>query len=163
MANGIKAYMKDKDGNNILAASDWSIVENKPTNLATTGQLPTLGPVLRDGITYENGGYDWDHVNNGYNCCYRIADMGSFKLIELRMMFGCSHDIGGGDQTYSTWLINLPKIIQPDENIESWYPTANDDVYIHLQNSKIGVYTTNNKKYSANNLLSFHTFYLSAM
>ena len=60
MATGTKAYIEDKDGNNILPATDWSIVQNKPTNLATTDQLPTLGPWQRDGIVYKNGAYDWD-------------------------------------------------------------------------------------------------------
>uniref|UniRef100_UPI0035D051AA hypothetical protein n=1 Tax=Bartonella sp. CL71SXKL TaxID=3243540 RepID=UPI0035D051AA len=90
MATGTKAYLQDKDGKNLLVGTDWSMVANKPTNLASTDQLPVLGQVRRDGINFLNGCYDWDHVNNGYNCCYRIADLGSFKLIELRMMFGCS-------------------------------------------------------------------------
>ena len=73
MAN--KVYIKDKDGNDLLVATDWSIIQNKPSNLATTNQLPVLGAWQRDGIIYKNGAYDWDHVNNGYNCAYRIADL----------------------------------------------------------------------------------------
>ena len=38
MADGTKVYIEDKDGNNILPATDWSIIQNKPTDLATTGQ-----------------------------------------------------------------------------------------------------------------------------
>lgn len=33
-------YLKDKDGNVILPATDWSTINSKPTNLATTDQLP---------------------------------------------------------------------------------------------------------------------------
>lgn len=33
-------YLKDKDKNIILPATDWSVVNNKPNNLATTDQLP---------------------------------------------------------------------------------------------------------------------------
>ena len=62
MATGTKAYIEDKDGNTILPATDWSIVQNKPTNLATTNQLPTLGPWQRDGIVYKNGEIGRAHV-----------------------------------------------------------------------------------------------------
>ena len=33
-------YLKDKDKNIVLPATDWSVINNKPTNLATTDQLP---------------------------------------------------------------------------------------------------------------------------
>ena len=32
MAEGTKAYIEDRDGNKILPATDWSIIQNKPTN-----------------------------------------------------------------------------------------------------------------------------------
>ena len=53
-----KVYIKDKDGNDLLVATDWSIIQNKPSNLATTNQLPVLGAWQRDGIIYKNGAYD---------------------------------------------------------------------------------------------------------
>jgi len=28
-----KVYIKDKDGNDLLVATDWSIIQNKPSNL----------------------------------------------------------------------------------------------------------------------------------
>lgn len=162
MATGTKAYIEDKDGNNILPATDWSIVQNKPTNLATTNQLPILGEVRRDGINFVNGAYDWDHVNNGYNCAYRIADMGSFKIIELRMMFACSHDI-----TDDTELIQLPDIVKPDEDIQTWWPTNWGNIYIFLDQNKISVYKGGNDnlntKLPANSMLSFHIMYMSAL
>lgn len=162
MATGTKAYLQDKDGNNLLVGTDWSMVANKPTDIAKTSQLPMLGDVRRDGITFMNGGYDWDHVNNGYNCCYRIADMGSFKIIELRMMFGCNHDI-----TDSTELIRLPEIVKPDENIQSWWPTNWANIYIFLGQNKVSVYKggndNTNSKLPANSMLSFHMMYFSAM
>ena len=49
MAN--KVYIKDKDGNDLLVATDWSIINGKPNNLATTNQLPTLGAVQISRIT----------------------------------------------------------------------------------------------------------------
>ena len=48
-----KVYIKDKDGNDLLVATDWSIIQNKPSNLATTNQLPVLGAWQRDGIIYK--------------------------------------------------------------------------------------------------------------
>ena len=32
MATGTKAYIEDHDGNKILPATDWSIIQNKPGN-----------------------------------------------------------------------------------------------------------------------------------
>ncbi|MCM1237501.1 MAG: hypothetical protein NC489_46135, partial [Ruminococcus flavefaciens] len=93
------------------------------------------------------------------NCCYRIADLGSFKLVELRMMFACSNEISGGNDGDQTILIKLPNSIQPDENIESWFPTNRENVYIHVQNKNIGVFTQNGAKLPANCLLSFHMLY----
>lgn len=38
--NASTAYLKDKDKNVILPATDWSVVQNKPNNLVTADQLP---------------------------------------------------------------------------------------------------------------------------
>jgi hypothetical protein len=35
-------YLKDKDKNVVLPATDWSVINNKPTNLVTTDQLPKI-------------------------------------------------------------------------------------------------------------------------
>lgn len=157
MATGEKAYLQDKNGTNLLVGTHWSMVEGKPTNLATTDQLPTLGGWQRDGIEYENGAYDWDHVNSGYNCAYRIADMGSFKFVELRMIFGSTQDI-----VNETKLITLPQVCRADGNEEEWFPTTIRGVFIHLKNDSISVYCSGDK-YTANWMLSFHTTYLSAL
>lgn len=162
MATGTKAYIEDKDGNNILPATDWSIVQNKPTNLATTDQLPTLGPWQRDGIVYKNGAYDWDHVNNGYNCAYRIADLGSFKLVEVRLAFGVNHDIVG-----DTEVINLPKVAQSGWNQETWDATGCRGVFIHVTpDSSIHVYSqqfNSGDKYTHDGLLTWHRMYFSTI
>lgn len=162
MATGTKAYIEDKDGNNILPATDWSIVQNKPTNLATTNQLPTLGPWQRDGIVYKNGAYDWDHVNNGYNCAYRIADLGSFKLVEVRLAFGVNHDIVG-----DTEVINLPKVAQSGWNQETWDATGVRGVFIHVTpDSSIHVYSqqfSSGDKYTHDGLLTWHRMYFSTI
>lgn len=162
MATGTKAYIEDKDGNNILPATDWSIVQNKPTNLATTDQLPTLGPWQRDGIVYKNGAYDWDHVNNGYNCAYRIADLGSFKLVEVRLAFGVNHDIVG-----DTEVINLPKVAQSGWNQETWDATGSRGVFIHVTpDSSIHVYSqqfSSGDKYTHDGLLTWHRMYFSTI
>ena len=161
MAEGTKAYIEDRDGNKILPATDWSIVQNKPTNLARTDQLPTLGPWQRDGFVYKNGAYDWDHVNNGYNCAYRIADMGSFKQVELRLAFGLNQDVVG-----DTEAIELPRIIQADGNEEVWQATGIRGVFVHFANSHVDVYCQkfgDGDKYSANGLITFHTMYFTTI
>lgn len=158
MADGTKAYIEDKDGNKILPATDWSIIQNKPTDLATAGQLPTLGPWQRDGITYKNGGYDWDHVNNGYNCAYRVADMGGFKLVELRLAFASSQDI-----IKDTEVIELPKSIQADGNEEVWSATGLLDVVVHFANSHVNLLGIGSGKYPANSMVTFHTTYLTTI
>lgn len=161
MATGEKAYLQDKNGTNLLVGTDWSMVQNKPKNLATTDQLPTLGGWQRDGIEYENGAYDWDHVNNGYNCAYRIADMGSFKFVELRMIFGSTQDI-----VNETKLLTLPQVCRADGNEEEWFATNIRGVFIHLKNDSVSVYCQqfqSGDKYTANGMLSFHTTYLSAL
>lgn len=115
MADGTKAYIEDQNGNKILPATDWSIIQNKPNDLAKTGQLPTLGGQQRDGIAFQNGAEDYDHANNGYNCTYRVADFGSFKAVELRLIFSFNHDIG---QNQEVKALTLPAVVNPDQNIE---------------------------------------------
>lgn len=161
MAEGTKVFIEDHDGNKILSATDWSIIQNKPTNLATTGQLPKLSPWQRDGLVYKNGAYDWDHVNNGYNCAYRVADMGSFKLVELRLVFGMNQDI-----TNETEAIELPRAIQPDGNEEVWQATGIRGIFVHFMNSHVTLYCQkigDGDKYSANSIVSFHTTYLTTI
>lgn len=162
MATGTKAYLEDHDGNNILPATDWSMVQNKPGNLATTGQLPTLGPWQRDGIVYKNGAYDWDHVNNGWNCAYRIADMGSFKTVELRLVFGINHDVTAGVE-----VIDLPNVIQPDGNIEhteltngGWTSSVG---VVTFRNNAIFVGGLGGQKVPANTELSLHITYFTTI
>lgn len=162
MAEGTKAYLQDKDGKNLLVASDWSMIANRPGNLATTNQLPVLGEWKRDGIIYKNGAYDWDHVNSGWNCAYRIADMGSFKIIELRLVFGVNHDV-----TASIEAIDLPAAIKPDGNIEhqeltngGWTTSVG---VIRFTGSSIYVSGLGNQKLVANTELSFHTTYFTTL
>lgn len=162
MADGTKAYIQDKDGNNILPATDWSIIQNKPSSLVTTDQLPTLGSWQNDGITYENGAYDWDHVNNGFNCAYRVADFGSFKQVEVRLVFGVNQDI-----VQEVECIKLPTAIKPDGDEEIWTVSGIRGVYIHLKpDMTVGVYCqqfSDSDKYTANSMLSLHTTYFTTI
>lgn len=162
MATGTKAYLEDHDGNNILPATDWSMIQNKPSNLATTDQMPKLGSWQRDGITYKNGAYDWDHVNNGYNCAYRLADMGSFKLVELRLAFGVSNDV-----TTDTEVIDLPQAIRPDGDEELWSATGVRGVFIHsTPDGSIHIYCqkiVDGDKYTKDSLLTYHTVYFTTL
>jgi hypothetical protein len=161
MATGTKAYLQDKDGNNLLVGTDWSMVANKPTDIAHTSQLPVLGDWKRDGIQYVNGAYDWDHVNNGYNCAYRIADMGSFKIVELRLAFGVNQDI-----VNDTEVIVLPAICQADGDEEVWQSTGTRGVMLHFQNSSLHVYCQqfgSDDKYTHDGLLTFHTMYFTTL
>lgn len=164
MANGTTAYIQDKDGNNILPATDWSIIQNKPSNIATTDQLPSLGSWQNDGIVYKNGGYDWDHVNNGLNCAYRVGDMGSFKLVELRLAFASSNDVPGGASELE--VIDLPNAIQADGDEEVWQATGARGIFVHFKNDSISIYCqkfNDGDKYTANGLLTFHNVYFTTL
>ncbi|MEE6650643.1 hypothetical protein [Limosilactobacillus pontis] len=164
MATGTKAYIEDKDGNNILPATDWSIVQNKPGNLATTDQLPVLSPWQRDGLVYKNGAYDYDHVNNGMNCAYRIADMGSFKIVELRLAFAINQDVPGGSGDLEA--IELPRAIQADGDEEVWEATGVSRVFIHFKNQSVSLYCqkfNDGDKYPHDGLITFHTVYFSTI
>lgn len=161
MVEATTAYLRDKDNRNLLVGSDWSIIQNKPKNLATTDQLGKLSDWKRDGIQYENGAYDWDHVNNGYNCAYRIADMGSFKIVELRLAFGVNQDI-----VNDTKVIVLPAICQADGDEEVWQSTGTRGVMLHFQNSSLHVYCQqfgSADKYTHDGLLTFHTMYFTTL
>lgn len=162
MAEATKVFLKDKDNKNLLVASDWSIVQNKPKNIATADQLPKLGPWKRDGIVYKNGAYDWDHVNNGMNCAYRIADLGSFKLVELRLAFGVNRDI-----VADTEVIDLPKVIRPDGNEELWSATGCRGVFIHTTgDGNVHVYCQkfgDQDRYAKDGCLTYHTVYFTTL
>lgn len=162
MVEATKAYLRDKDNQNLLVGSDWSIIQNKPKNLATTDQLGKLSDWKRDGIQYENGAYDWDHVNNGYNCAYRVADFGSFKLVEVRLAFGVNKNI-----TQEVECIKLPAAIRPDGNEEFLLPSSNRGVFIHTKpDMTVCVFCqqfSSNEQYSANSLLTFHHTYLTTL
>ncbi len=162
MTTGTKAYLEDNEGTKILPATDWTMVQNKPTNLVTTDQMPKLSGWQRDGIVYENGAYDWDHVNNGYNCAYRIADMGSFKIVELRLIFGVNKDI-----TDEVECIKLPAVIKPDSNEETWKATSTRGVMVHLKpDLTVGVYCqriADGDKYTANGMISVHHVYFTTI
>lgn len=162
MDRATKAYLRDKDNNNLLVASDWSIIQNKPGNIATTDQLPKLGPWQRDGIQYENGAYDFDHVNNGYNCAYRVADMGSFKIVEVRLAFAVNQNI-----KQEVECIKMPAAIRPDGNEEFLLPSSDRGVFIHTKpDMTVCVFCQQfgeNDQYSANSLLTFHHVYLTTL
>lgn len=162
MDQATKAYLRDKDNNNLLVASDWSIIQNKPNNLATTDQLGKLSDWKRDGIQYENGAYDFDHVNNGYNCAYRVADFGSFKLVEVRLAFAVNQNI-----KQEVECIKMPAAIRPDGNEEFLLPSSDRGVFIHTKpDMTVCVYCQQigeNDQYSANSLLTFHNTYLTTL
>lgn len=162
MDQATKAYLRDKDNNNLLVASDWSIIQNKPGNIATTDQLPKLSPWQRDGIQYENGAYDWDHVNNGYNCAYRVADMGSFKLVEVRLVFGVNKDI-----VQEVECIKLPAAIKPDGDEEINANAGIRGVMVHFKpDLTVSVYCqqfNQGDQYTANGMISVHFMYFTTL
>lgn len=154
-------YLQDKNGQDIYPVTDWNNVQNKPSDLVSSNMLPKLGPWQRDGIEYLNGAYDWDHVNNGYNCAYRLADFGSFKMVELRLIFALNRDV-----TDETDAIKLPAVVTSDGDNETWYATEIRGIFIHMANNKISVYCQhmqNGDKYAANAMLSFHTTYFTTL
>lgn len=153
---GTPAYLQDSNGNSLLAASEWDIVQNKPTNIATTDELGALGAWKTDGITYKNGAYDWDHVNNGSNCAYRIADFGSFKIVEIRLEFSSSNTIG----TDEVELIDLPAIVKPDSDMEYWETDA--DTIFHFNGQQLFV-NARSGTVGPNWLFSFHDMYFTTL
>lgn len=163
MVEATKAYLRDKDNKNLLVGSDWSIIQNKPKNLATTDQLGKLSDWKRDGIQYENGAYDWDHVNNGYNCAYRVADMGSFKLVEIRLVFGVNKDITNPEVE----CIKLPDAIKPDGDEEMVLNGGIRGVMVHFHpDLTVGVYCQqlgSGDKYTANGMIYAHHMYFTTL
>ena len=162
MATGTKAYLQDKDGQNLLIGSDWSIIQNKPNNLATTDQLGKLSQWQRDGIQYENGAYDFDHVNNGYNCAYRVADFGGFKLVELRLVFAVNKNI-----VQEVECIKLPSAIKPDGDEEIQLNGGIRGVMVHFHpDLTVGVYCqqfNSGDMYTANGMISVHHMYFTTL
>lgn len=158
--------LQDKNGDTILPATSWSNIQDKPSGLVTSGMLPKLGVWTQEGVTFENGAYDWDHANNGLNTAYRIADMGSFKIVEIRAIFAVNHDIQGGN-TSDQVNIRFPKKIQPDGDEEQWVSAGAYLMYCHIRpDMSVGVFCPNwesEQKYTANSLLSFHIMYFTTL
>ncbi|MDN7145256.1 hypothetical protein QS460_04870 [Liquorilactobacillus mali] len=157
MANTVN--LKDKSKNIIYPATDWSVVNNKPSNLATTEDLGSLASWTTSGITFENGGIPWGgtSASDSHNCAYRIADFGTFKLVELRCIFTSSSAISG-----QTTLVDLPSTITPDWDLQSWYATDDgNDTQIWFTSNKVGLKPASGKSSVANHMYSFHTMYFT--
>lgn len=152
--------LKDKDANIILPASDWSVINNKPTNLATTDQLPTLSAWTTNGVTFANGGYSWGSQGgtgtDSHNVAYRIADFKTFKQIELRAVFGCNTTVNS-----STVVINLPAIIQPDSDHNEWFASSDNNTTIFWNGSQISLAPLQGAHSIANYMYSFSTVYFT--
>ncbi|MFT9004139.1 MAG: hypothetical protein ABF991_05455 [Liquorilactobacillus hordei] len=147
------ANVKDKNKNIIYPYTDWSAVQNKPTNLATTDDLPTLGEWTTLGITFSNGGYPWAGTSTGgsddHNCAYRIADYGSFKHVEVRCVFGATSAFSA-----TTKVINLPSTITPDWDLNSWFPTSDSNATVQFSANSISLCPKAGASTSANYMYS---------
>lgn len=149
--------LKDKNKNIILPATDWSGVQNKPTDLATTEDLGALGAWLTTGVTFENGGYAWGSNNADHNCAYRIADFGTFKLIEIRCIFSSTSGVSA-----QTTLIDLPSTIAPDGDLQSWYSSDDgNNTQVWFTSGKVGLLPASGKSSVANHMYTLHTLYFT--
>lgn len=152
MANTVN--LKDKNKNIIYPATDWSVVNNKPTNLATTDDLTKLGEWTTAGITFSNGGFPWAGTTTGgsddHNCAYRIADYGNFKHIELRCVFGATSAFSA-----TTKLVNLPSTIAPDWDLQHWDASSDNNTTIQFSGNSISLAPKAGTSTIANYMYSF--------
>ncbi|MFT9455691.1 MAG: hypothetical protein ABF575_00215 [Liquorilactobacillus hordei] len=136
MANTVN--LKDKNKNFIYPTTSWTAIQDKPTNLVTADQLPTLSEWTTAGITFSNGGYPWAGTSTGgsddHNCAYRITDFGSFKHVELRCIFGATSAFSA-----TTKLINLPSTIAVDWDLNSWVPTSDNNTTVQFSANSISL------------------------
>ncbi|MFT8558175.1 hypothetical protein [Liquorilactobacillus hordei] len=152
MANNVN--LKNKNKEIIWPYTNWSGVQDKPTNLVTTDELGTLGDWTTSGITFSNGGYPWAGTSTGggddHNCAYRVADFGSFKHVELRCIFGATSAFSA-----TTKLVNLPSTIAPDWDLNSWYATSDDNATVQFSANSISLCPKAGKSTTANYMYSF--------
>ncbi|MDV7758266.1 hypothetical protein [Liquorilactobacillus mali] len=157
MANTVN--LKDKSKNIIYPSTDWSVINNKPTDLATTEDLGVLGAWTTSGITFENGGYAWgaQSGSTSQNCAYRVCDFGTFRLVELRCVFGVTTAV-----TDQTTLITLPSTILPDGDIQSWYGTDDGgSTNIWLGPPSVGLRCLPGKAAVVGHMYSLHTMWFT--
>lgn len=148
-------YLRDKDKNIVLPATDWSAINNKPTNLVTADQLPVMGDWITTGFTFKNGAYSWDSQDgNNHNCAYRIIDFGSFKHVQLRLVFGVTAAV---DNSKMLEVINLPIRIQPDGDINQWQQTEHG--VTRFSNTWLGVQAYKGETIPARSMISFYIEY----
>lgn len=153
--NASTAYLKDKDSNIILPATDWSVVNNKPNNLVTADQLPVMGNWTTTGFTFKNGAYSWDSQDgNNHNCAYRIVDFGTFKHVQLRLVFGVTNAV---DNSQMLEVIDLPNNILPDGDVQQWQQNAHG--VTRFANSWLGVEANKGDTIPARTMISFYIEY----
>lgn len=159
MTTAYTKYLKDKDSNIILPATDYSAIQNLPS-LALTSELPTLGSFTTTGITFENGGYTWSGTSSGgsddHNCAYRVADFQTFKLVELRMVFSCTSSLSA-----QTNLIKLPSSIVPDWDLQSWHATDESNCQVWFHGDGVGLAPKSGATSTANHMYSFTFTYFT--
>lgn len=160
-------YLKNDSGDTLLPASDWNILQNKPSNLVTSDMMPTATGWMTDGIAFENGAYDWDHGTTGANTCYRYIDFGSFKLVELNAHFAFNKNLPKGQEIMA---IQWPDIIKPDSRVHSWFFAGEYATYIDDWDGPAGhnlwvyfgtVGTSDADTLPANSELSMHKTYIT--
>lgn len=109
--NASTVYLKDKDSNIILPATDWSAVNNKPNNLATTDQLP----VVTSGgqITLNSNAVIWNAGPNQW-ASFKYINFGGAKLIEVTLIVGLAKQ-----QTSQVEIGTIPQAYAPSDYLYS--------------------------------------------
>lgn len=156
MANAANTtYLKDKNKNIILPATDWSVINNRPTNLVTADQLPVMGAWTTKGFTFKNNAYSWDSQDGDYhNCAYRVVDFGSFKHVQLRVIIGVSNAV---DNSKMLEVVDIPSSIVPDGDINQWQQLEHG--VIRFSNSWVGIQAHSGETIPANTMQSFYIEY----
>lgn len=99
-------YLKDKDKNVILPATDWSVVNNKPNNLVTADEFAYQG--------YTTNGIQWgdniDYVSGGLSY-YQLPGA---KLVILNIVLQ-SHDGNNWEAHHS--LMTIPRDFWPSQSV----------------------------------------------
>lgn len=106
------AYLKDKDNKIILPATDWSVINSKPANLATTDQLPAFNNGGQ--VTLNSNAKIWN-AGPGQWASYNYVDLGGVKLVQVTLIIGLAKQ-----QTSQVLIGSLPQAYAPSDYLYSF-------------------------------------------
>lgn len=107
VTNASSVYLKDKGGSIVLPATDWSVINNKPTNLVTTDQLP------------KDSGWKNGSFLNGTTGTFRYRIIGSTIHMYAQISNYPNGSNGSSSDNYAVQYQALPNAVTNDE-ISDW-------------------------------------------